>query len=391
MTNERISHLLKVYQNHTATSEEKEEFTNLLIDANNADFFEGMLDEQWMNIKEEDLKHFDFPTQAELLRRIQNEIHPVTKPKKLSFIKIAAAAAILLCTLSFGFYFVKQLNQPKEIYFANDIAPGKNGATLTLSNGKKIAINDALSGNIASDAGVKIFKNEKGQIIYQVVDQQNGASTYNTLSTTRGEQTEVLLPDGTLVFLNAQSSLNFPTNFHGAKERKVTLIGEGYFEVTKNKYQPFIVASNHQEVKVLGTTFNISAYADEPQITTTLLEGSVNITNTDSQQSKVLAPGQQASLSASKLEVKAVETDDVVAWKNGYFMFNNETLPTILNRVSKWYDVDIIYKDDSMKNKTFFGSIGRYKNISELLKVMQETDVANFEIKGRQVIVSSKN
>ncbi|WP_113637493.1 FecR family protein [Nubsella zeaxanthinifaciens] len=389
MTEERIAHLLKAYQNGTATELEKEEFTNLLSDRDNADFFENLLDEQWANISEDDLKHFEFREQPTVLQRIKNEIHPVSISKKTSFLRIAVAAAVVLCIVSIGFYLTKYTNKPQEIYFANDIAPGKNGATLTLGNGKKIAINDALSGNIANEAGVKIFKNEKGQLIYQVVEDLNSALTFNTLTTTRGEQTEVLLPDGTLVFLNSQSSLNFPTNFKGAKERKVTLTGEGYFEVTKNKLQPFIVASNQQRVKVLGTTFNINAYADEPHTATTLLEGSVNITNTNSQQNATLSPGQQAIISTQQLDVKTVETDDVVAWKNGYFMFNNETLSTILNRVSKWYDVDVIYKDDAMKNKTFFGSISRYKNISELLKVIQKTDVATFEIKGRQIIVSS--
>lgn len=389
MTEERIAHLLKAYQNGTATELEKEEFTNLLSDRDNADFFENLLDEQWANISEDDLKHFEFREQSAVLQRIKNEIHPVSIPKKISFLRIAVAAAVVLCIVSIGFYLTKYTNKPQEIYFANDIAPGKNGATLTLGNGKKIAINDALSGNIANEAGVKIFKNEKGQLIYQVVEDLNSALTFNTLTTTRGEQTEVLLPDGTLVFLNSQSSLNFPTNFKGAKERKVTLTGEGYFEVTKNKLQPFIVASNQQRVKVLGTTFNINAYADEPHTATTLLEGSVNITNTNSQQNATLSPGQQAIISTQQLDVKTVETDDVVAWKNGYFMFNNETLSTILNRVSKWYDVDVVYKDDAMKNKTFFGSISRYKNISELLKVIQKTDVATFEIKGRQIIVSS--
>jgi len=391
MTKERIAHLLKAYQNGTATELEREEFTNLFNEHSSADFFESLLDDQWMSINEDDLKLVEFAGQTALLDRIKNQIHSVSKPKKISLLRIVAAAAIVLCILSIGIYLTKYFNKPEEIYFANDVAPGKNGATLTLGNGKKIAINDALSGDIANEAGVKIFKNEKGQLIYQVIETQNSALTFNTLTTTRGEQTEVLLPDGTLVFLNSQSSLNFPTNFKGAKERKVTLTGEGYFEVTKNKLQPFIVASNQQLVKVLGTTFNINAYTDEPHTATTLLEGSVNITNTNNQRSATLSPGQQATLSTNQLEIKTVETDDVVAWKNGYFMFNNETLSTILNRVSKWYDVDVIYKDDAMKNKTFFGSISRYKNISELLKIIQKTDVATFEIKGRQVIVSSKN
>jgi hypothetical protein len=391
MTRERISHLLEAYQNQTATDLEKEEFGNLLLDPKYAAFFEELLDEQWINVSDATVNAFNFPGQATVLKNIKSEITPLSSPKNISIFRLVAAAAIVLLMLTAGLYFTKYFNKPEEIYFANDIAPGRNGATLTLGNGKKIVINDALTGNIADEAGVKIFKNKDGQIIYQVVGNENNLSTYNTLTTTRGEQTEVLLPDGTLVFLNAQSSLNFPTNFTGAKERKVSLTGEGYFEVAKNKQQPFIVASNQQQVKVLGTTFNINAYADEPYTATTLLEGSVNIINTNNQRNATLVPGQQATLSTNQLEVKSVETDDVVAWKNGYFMFNNETLSAILNRVSKWYDVEVIYKDDAMKNKTFFGSISRYKNISELLKIIQKTDVANFEIKGRQIIVSSKN
>lgn len=391
MTRERISHLLEVYQNQTATDLEKKEFGDLLLDPSYAAFFEELLDEQWTNATDETIKAFSFPGQANVLQNIKSDITPLSRPKRINIFRLAGAAAIILLMLSVGIYFTKYFNKSEEIYFTNDIAPGKNGATLTLGNGKKIAISDALTGNIADEAGVKIFKNKNGQIIYQVVGNENSLSNYNTLTTTKGEQTEVILPDGTLVFLNSQSSLNFPTNFKGAKERKVTLTGEGYFEVAKNKQQPFIVASNQQQVKVLGTTFNINAYADEHHTATTLLEGSVSITNTNNQRNATLVPGQQATLSTNQLEVKTVETDDVVAWKNGYFMFNNETLTVILNRVSKWYDVEVIYKDDAMKNKTFFGSISRYKNISELLKIIQKTDVANFEIKGRQIIVSSKN
>mgnify|MGYP006149346041 CR=1 FL=1 len=386
MEKERILHLYKAYQLQTATKEEELEFAKLLHDTQYEEIFNEILDGNWAEITEQELQGVDFAGYAPVMASLKQQLSVSPKRRKL-WSSIAAAAAILLAVLGVSFFWISNKNL-EEIHFANDIAPGKNGATLTLADGRKILINDALAGNIASEAGVRIFKNENGQIVYEVVGDHTGALTYNTLTTTRGEQTQIRLPDGTVVFLNAESALRFPTSFTGTVKRKVSLSGEGYFEVSKDKDHPFIVESDQQEIEVLGTSFNINNYSDEPLIKTTLLEGSVRITNLNTKAQALLVPGQQATVNGDKLDTKTVETEDIVAWKNGYFMFNNETLASIMKRVSKWYDMEVVYNDDALKNKRFFGSISRYGNISELLKVLQKTEVATFEIKGRQVIVN---
>lgn len=389
MEKERILHLYKAYQLQTATKEEELEFAKLLHDVQYEEIWNEILDRNWTEITERELGAAEFEGHAPVLASLKQHINYTPKSRKI-WLKIAvvAAASIILTVLSVNYYFIASDKKSQEIHFANDIAPGKNGATLTLANGRKILINDAIAGNIANETGVKISKNRDGQIVYEVIGDQTGALVYNTLTTTRGEQTQIRLPDGTIVFLNAESSLRFPTSFANTAKRKVSLTGEGYFEVSKDKNHPFVVESDQQEVEVLGTSFNINNYSDELAIKTTLLEGSVRITNLNTKVQALLTPGQQAMINNDKLDTKNVETEDVVAWKNGYFMFNNETLASIMKRVSKWYNMEVIYNDEALKNKRFFGSISRYENISELLKVLQKTDVATFEIKGRQVIVN---
>jgi transmembrane sensor len=349
------------------------------------DIIEGNL-QATMSVQEVDNLHH------RIMGSIEKQVKIVKFPANRNRKWMAIAASMLLIA-SFSFYFyTSKLDRSgqHEIVYANDVAPGKNGATLTLANGQQILINDALAGNIATQSGVKISKTADGQLVYEITDNGDGKLAYNTLSTTRGQQTQVKLPDGTIVFLNAESALKYPTSFAQTKNRLVSLIGEAYFEVAKDKLHPFVVEADQQTVEVLGTTFNINSYTDETAVKTTLLEGSVKILNLNSKSASLLKPGEQSIINAEKTEIKPVETDDVVAWKKGYFMFNNETLENIMKKVSRWYDVEVIYRDNSFKKKTFFGSVSRFDNVSELLKLLQKTEGATFEIMGRQIIVGQK-
>jgi len=306
-------------------------------------------------------------------------------------IRIAAAVVLVMISAGIWLYSKNQENllQDSDAY-ANDIAPGKNGATLTLANGKKILINDALAGNIASESGVKISKNADGQLIYEITNDNLGEIAYNTLSTTRGEQTQVRLPDGTLVFLNAESSLKYPTSFAGAKKRQVELIGEGYFEVAKDKAHPFIVKGEKQDVEVLGTHFNIESYPTSAQIKTTLLEGSVKVSSKTGI-TRILKPNQQLVLSTQHAEVKEIEAEYEIAWKEGFFMFNNESLESIMEQVALWYNVEVVYEDASLKKETYVGTVNRFDKVSKVLSVLKKTDVAEFKIEQNKIIVSRKN
>lgn len=303
-----------------------------------------------------------------------------------------AAASIAIAVMTGGyFYYTSQSDKDKtDLSAFNDIAPGKNGATLTLANGKKILINDALAGNLAEEAGVRISKNKDGEIIYEVIG-DDGSLAYNTLTTTRGEQTQVRLPDGTLVFLNAESSLRYPNNFSHTKRRIVSLIGEGYFEVTKDKSHPFIVDTKRQSVEVLGTHFNVNAYENNEAVSTTLLEGSVRVSGVGKVGSKILRPGQQAKLSQQSISVADVEVEDAVAWKNGDFVYNGETLENIMKDVARWYNVEVVFKDNSIKKEIYFVFVSRFAKVSQLLKLLSRTEAVTFEVKGNTITIDKKS
>jgi len=298
------------------------------------------------------------------------------------------AAAILLITLGISTYiYVSKSNLHEQVAVVHKkIQPGKNQAVLTLGNGKKIILTDAINGEVASRSGVKITKTADGQLVYDVTGStnENLPLEYNTIEAPAGGQWQVKLPDGSLIFLNASSSITYPTRFIG-NERKVHMTGEAYFEIAHNKKMPFRVASRGQTVEVLGTHFNVMAYADEKIIRTTLLEGAVKII-TDSE-SKMLKPGEQAQISGNKFKVASdVDLEDVVAWKNGYFKFN-ESLESIMAKISRWYNVDVEYRDKPGSDLTFSGKISRSRDISGILKMLEYTGDVHFRLEGRRVIV----
>lgn len=273
----------------------------------------------------------------------------------------------------------------------NTIVPGSNNAVLTLANGNQISLNDKENGVLASQSGVIITKNKDGQLQYQI--KADAPAGINTISTPRGGQYQLILVDGTKVWLNAASSITFPTQFNGA-ERKVEIIGEAYFEVAKNANKPFKVKSKNQVIEVLGTHFNVNTYDDEDADKTTLLEGSVSIskiTNGTVQTagSKILKPGQQASVSGnqSQINVTVADEDEAVAWKNGYFKFNKADIQTIMRQVSRWYNVDVEYKGE-MNKDLFVGKINRSEHVEEVLSILERSKI-NVAIKGRTIIISN--
>jgi len=305
-----------------------------------------------------------------------------------------AAASITIAVLIGGYYYQsKNANLKSSIEYANDVAPGKTGATLTLANGKKIVLTDAANGELAKEAGVVISKTDDGQLIYEIKETANNANQINTLSTTNGETYRVRLPDQSEVWLNAASTLKYPNSFASLKERRVELSGEAYFEVAKaytslrgsKQSQPFIVSTAKQELRVLGTHFNISAYEDEALTKTTLAEGSVKVTALG--KSLVLKPNQQAVLSNSAIDVKDVDAEFALAWKSGFFLFNRENLESIMVKIARWYDVQVVYNDPSLKTETFTGTISRFEKISQVFNMLERTEAAKFKIEGKKIII----
>ena len=312
------------------------------------------------------------------------------KAKKL-WPRFAAAASIIL-GLGFGGYFLlhKKAQQPiaQNVQFKKDLSPGGTKAYLTLANGHRIALSDTTNGKIAIQSGVVITKTGDGQLVYQAAPAVNpGINTepaYNMIETPKGGQYRVVLPDGTQVWLNAASSLKYPARFAG-NERKVELTGEGYFEVVHNSRQPFKVTTNGLVVEDLGTHFNINCYTDEPAALTTLLEGAVKVNG-----KTTLHPGEQAQLMVSgTLAVRTVDTDEAVAWKNGVFMFSNESLGSIMRKIGRWYNTDITFSNEQLKQVTFSGTISRLDNVSKVLRRLALTNEATFSIENNRIIIGS--
>ncbi|MGV3545579.1 MAG: FecR family protein [Pedobacter sp.] len=306
----------------------------------------------------------------------------------------SAASIVLIGLASITYFFssrdkVSDINKP----YASDFDPGSNKAVLVLADGRKISLTDIGTGAIAKEAGLSITKTSDGQLIYTVAKETtNGESSlrsaFNTIETPKGGMWQVKLPDGSSVWLNAASSLTYPLAFSGRDKRVVELKGEAYFEVAKDEKHPFIVKTTRQEVEVLGTHFNINSYSDESTVKTTLLEGSVRVkAQQNSLEAETLKPGQQSVLSAEDFSVKNVDIEEAIAWKNGYFMFNNEKQESIMRKIARWYNVQVEYADAAARDVTYYGSISRFENVSKVLRKFEQTGEVKFEVEKDKIIV----
>lgn len=295
----------------------------------------------------------------------------------------AAAVALIVFGVYFFNYDTSKVNRADHLT-VNDIAPGKVGATLTLANGKKIRLGDAANGEIAKESGIVISKTADGQVVYEIKSDRGNPNSINTLSTAKGETYILTLPDQSKVWLNAASSLTYSAALTEQGTRRVRLSGEAYFEVAKDKAHPFIVESGNQEIRVLGTHFNVNAYKDQKVYRTTLLEGSVRIS--DHGQVKVLEPGDQATNSDGNVKLNKVDTELAVAWKSNNFSFDRLDIKEIMRNIERWYNVEVIYKEE-IPPGTFWGSVSRFDNISKVLIPLEATGNVHFEIEGRKIYV----
>lgn len=305
---------------------------------------------------------------------------------------IAAAAVILMFASSW--YFMTA-NTPETIapkivvnpqHIKQDVLPGYDGAILTTAEGEQIILDSTSNGIVQREANTNVIKQDN-QLVYKgVPDVVANSESFNTLSTLKGRKFQLVLADGTKVWLDAASSITYPIAFNG-KQRKVKASGQVYFEVAKDASKPFIVEVGETSVQVLGTHFNINAYNDEAAMKTTLLEGSIKITNNNS--SSLLTPGQQAAISkTSRGTIKVnneVDLDAVMAWRNGIFQFDRADLGTVLRQLSRWYDVEVVY-EGSIPKREFEGKIGRDLNLSQVVKLLEKLQL-HFQIEGNKLIV----
>lgn len=340
-------------------------------------------------------KSFPKPIPSDVLEEDQkeslNQIIVQIKGEKsgINWRQLSIAASILiLFTTGLAFYFIKYEPLRKAVVknvIKKDLAPGGDKAILTLSNGQSIVLNGAKNGMLAKQGNTAINKLSGGAISYQGTPNIDNADAviYNTATTPRGGQFQFILADGTKVWLNSASSIKFPVAFNG-NERKVELTGEAYFEVAHDAKKPFRVISNNQQVEVLGTHFNINAYSDEDVINTTLLQGSVRVTSANA--SVTIVPGQQAQFKHGKINVATVDVDDAVAWKNGLFNFNDNSIEEVMRQLSRWYDVDVRY-EGKLPQRRFSGEISRNVNASQLLDILSFKKI-HYRIEGKSIIVT---
>ncbi len=347
-------------------------------------------------------RHLTLPVKEEAGELIREEIQGNSSApvRRISFLKRYWAAASILLLLGVGAYlWFKDNSRSKALTKDNkqipkDILPGQNGAVLTLADGRQVVLDSLGNGVIATQSGSQVVLKD-GQLTYEATGSISGEPAYNTMSTPKGRQFSLLLPDGTRVWLNAASSIRYPIAFIG-KERKVDIQGEAYFEVTKNVNMPFRVNVNHKaEVEVLGTSFNVNAYTNEANISTTLLEGSVKVTafqTASSHRPVTLKPKQQAQImqtaqnTQSGIEViNDADIDKVMAWKNGAFNFTDVSLENIMKQLERWYDIEVVY-ESTVPNVELTGKMTRDVTLNELLKNLADLGV-KCRLEGRTVIV----
>jgi transmembrane sensor len=403
MHSSRLSYLFLRYYHKTASAAEKQEMLELLGSASSDDQLQELLKEAW---EEPDTKDFTLPEKKrlEILEAILSHEAPVERVSEIKALpiqeinhprfgwtwwKIAAACLLLLSGAGLSYRWFKER---QDIHIAatqasGDILPGSNKAMLVLGDGSTIDLNKALQGHLSTQSGALVLKADSGQLAYQATGGSlSDAPVFNTLVTPKGGQYKIVLADGTKVWLNASSSLTFPTAFQG-KDRRVTVTGEAYFEVARRPNQPFFVAVSGSTIEVLGTHFNVNAYADEALMATTLLEGAVKVTGVHGGQA-TLKPGEQAELSetATTVHVMEVDTAAIIAWKNEQFSFNDSDLKEVMKQLSRWYDIDVTY-EGTVSAKLLRGNVSRNYPISEVLKMLAFTAGIRYTIEGNKVLI----
>lgn len=368
---EQIRDLLTRYREGRLTPEEKRK-----LDA----WYNQYASDSDQRISEKDLDA--------VIRSMADKL-PLEMPKVRQLWPRIAAAASIIVILSVSGYFLLHRTQNTEInahkVAQQDILPGGNKAILTLANGQMISLSQKKSGIIANQLQTQITKTEDGKIVYSAANTPDAQIQYNTISTPRGGQwPELVLPDGTKVRLDAASSIRYPVAFNG-KERLVEITGQVYFEVVHNEKLPFRVKAGDQIIEDVGTVFNINAYADEPQLKTTLVSGAVRVSGYN--KSVLLHPGQQAYTSKSEqaIRVQSVNTSDELAWLKGQIALKGQNLEQVMRQASRWYDVDIVY-EGTPPNRVFAGSISRNVKLNDLLKALSFYDI-HFDVNGKTITV----
>ncbi|MES2431452.1 MAG: FecR domain-containing protein [Bacteroidota bacterium] len=396
MSKEEIKAMLSQVLNLAEWTTEGKKLALQYLDNADESELKNLMQEQFEDDIEKGVSELNPDMSAKIFRSIQDKILLLEKNKRAKVVKMRwiriAAAACVVGIIGIAVYFSsnkktapEQFAQDKKVEtkFKNDVLPGGDKAMLTLADGSSIILNNAQNGKLAQQGNAQLIK-VNGKIVYNVSKGTAKEMLYNTITTPKGGQYQVELPDGSQVWLNAVSSIRFPAEFSGNK-RSVEITGEAYFEVAKNKEKPFVVKVDGSEVEVLGTHFNVNAYPEESIVKTTLLEGSIRFLSKGNV--NTLKPGQQSQLSQDgKVNVfDDVNTEDVMAWKNGVFYFQGEDIHVVLRQLCRWYDVEVVY--EKPVNDRFFAEMPRNTKLSDILKALELTGKVHFQIDGKKIIV----
>jgi hypothetical protein len=387
--NKKIEELFQRYLDNACTPEEVKTLLDFFGKEKNEDQLRQLIREHLLtganenalpkNAEDQFVKTV-FPEIKKALQLDRKQVLPLYRK---NWFRVAAAACFVLAVTSSAFFLFRSPEQVpvvqndiqnKEI---KDIPPGRNNAVLTLDDGTNILLDQAANGTLAKQGNASVLKTD-GQIAYeQEGAHKSSALIWNTIKTANASQYQLVLSDGTKVWLNAASSIRFPASFTG-NERKVQITGEVYFEVAKDAKKRFKVEFSDQtgqkaEIEVFGTHFNVNTYSNEPEMRTTLLEGSVKIS--EANQTQMLKPGQQAILSKNRIQIKQkADLDQVMAWRNGYFLFNNTDIYTLMRQVARWYNIEISF-EGQISNDGFSGKISRDVPLSQIIKVLEFNDM----------------
>jgi ferric-dicitrate binding protein FerR (iron transport regulator) len=393
MSNNRLKYLLDQYISKTISPEDEQELFTLIAQGNYDDEIKEYMSGLWQ------MQYSELMTKQQS-KRILNAVFnhksakvvSIQRAPKRRFIWVAASIILIVASVSLYLLVGRHTSTPslsnnQNKQTTNDVMPGTSGAILKLDDGSSIVLDNASNGNLIHQGNTLVVKNGAG-ISYVNDAAKNGTQIhYNTVETPKGRQFQLILEDGTKVWLNAASSIKFPVAFIG-KQRIVEITGEAYFEVAKDKLKPFQVMCNGSMVEVLGTHFNVNAYADEESMNTTLLEGSVKIVKGSNQ--KIIRPGEQAQVhnDGSVHTTTNINIDEVVAWKNNTFLFDNTDVKKLMRQLSRWYNVDVVFKGSTEEPLTLYGTISRTATLSTVLKMLESTGDVKLSIEGKRIIVS---
>ncbi len=379
MEESRTAYLIERLLSGSATVEEQEELAQWVVSQQQDGIMRDALEHAWQQYQpDKEIAALARPALDRIEAGLFHEggtparIIPMAHAKRLWW-RVAAAVAVIVASVAI--YTGWQWKAASQKITALEVAPGASTAMLTLGNGQVITLDSAHNGQLADEGNATIRKPANGQLVYQQAGSATGKTVYNSLATPRGGQYRLTLPDGTKVWLNAASSITYPTAFTG-KERNVSVTGEAYFEVAANEAMPFRVSvGDKTRIDVLGTHFNVNAYTDEPSINTTLLEGAVKINA--GEQKRVLLPGQQAQVARSTGQLQRiaqVNVNETVAWKNGTFAFTNASVPEVLRQLARWYNLEVVFQG-AVPDITFTGEIDQDLTLSQVLQGLSKVHI----------------